>query len=523
MKVHDANKKLSMANGDAISGSSLSLMPPTLFSGVTRSAPSFAINIPSISGSVGLGGSNLFNDVITVQTLLNNHKANLDIDGISGPKTIEAIQKFQTDTFGWPNPDGRVDVNGQTWLALLSTPASTGSSENSGSGGTGNSNPIPAGPIGVVNVPPATTTTTATNSSNDILSEINTSGAGFQSTKQDGNFSDFGVDASSRMAKTDQIRIEPYASLFVEIASKHGVPPALLAGIASRETRGNNILTGDGGNGVGIMQVDKRFHPERTQKILNAPVSQQIRVGIEMGGEVFSEMLAGITSKFPGWTLAWQLRGATAAYNAGLGTVQTQAGMDIGTTFDDYSADVWERAKHYASLVGFKGMPLDNQAPPPQQQPTTAPPVIAPPTTAPPISSPTSETTNGEPGTANFNLNEFHSKDGTPVPIELYPNIQALMENLEVIRTAIGNRPLIVSSGYRSPTHNASIPGASSGSKHTLGQAADIVVDGMHPDTVHDIILRLIEEGSISEGGLGRYNFHTHYDIRGTAARWDRR
>ena len=76
----------------------------------------------SISFSVGrMGGKNKPDDVITVQQLLDQVRVAqggpvipLDVDGLCGPKTIDAIQKFQIHHFGWKGADGRVDPNGPT-------------------------------------------------------------------------------------------------------------------------------------------------------------------------------------------------------------------------------------------------------------------------------------------------------------------------------------------------------------------------------------------------------------------------
>lgn len=71
----------------------------------------------SISKSVGSGGSNLEMDVFYVQALLNywrskNGRAEIKVDGITGPKTIRAIEDFQRIKTGWV--DGRVDANGRS-------------------------------------------------------------------------------------------------------------------------------------------------------------------------------------------------------------------------------------------------------------------------------------------------------------------------------------------------------------------------------------------------------------------------
>ena len=54
------------------------------------------------------------------------------------------------------------------------------------------------------------------------------------------------------------------------------------------------------------------------------------------------------------------------------------------------------------------------------------------------------------------------------------------------------------------------------------GKAADIRVKGMSPGEVATVIERLIDEGMMEQGGIGVYDEDgfTHYDCRGTRARW---
>jgi peptidoglycan hydrolase-like protein with peptidoglycan-binding domain len=78
----------------------------------------------SLQRSVGWGGRNLPQDVVTVQYLLNCVPSGkggpfpeLAVDGLVGPKTIGAIRKFQRAAFG--HADGRVDPNKRTIQTLL--------------------------------------------------------------------------------------------------------------------------------------------------------------------------------------------------------------------------------------------------------------------------------------------------------------------------------------------------------------------------------------------------------------------
>jgi uncharacterized protein YcbK (DUF882 family) len=121
--------------------------------------------------------------------------------------------------------------------------------------------------------------------------------------------------------------------------------------------------------------------------------------------------------------------------------------------------------------------------------------------------------------TTNFSLSEFESKDGSETPGILQKNIKELAKNLQVLRDHFG-KPIKVNSGYRSPEHNARVGGGKR-SQHLLGTAADIVIDGVSNDLIADTIEQFIREGKMQQGGLGRYDDFTHYDIRGVKARWD--
>lgn len=77
-----------------------------------------------LTDSVGSSAENRFNDVVVVQTLLNQNIASLaphapiEIDGKCGPLTIDLIIAFQYKVVGLKHPDGRVDPDGQTYKAL---------------------------------------------------------------------------------------------------------------------------------------------------------------------------------------------------------------------------------------------------------------------------------------------------------------------------------------------------------------------------------------------------------------------
>lgn len=121
--------------------------------------------------------------------------------------------------------------------------------------------------------------------------------------------------------------------------------------------------------------------------------------------------------------------------------------------------------------------------------------------------------------TENFSREEFDCSDGSEMPTDVQLNIAELAVQLQIIRAHF-NAPIKVNSAYRSLEHNRKI-GSKDTSQHVLGKAADIVVKGYTPDEVADAIEFLIMTGMIKEGGVGRYNTFTHYDIRGERARWN--
>lgn len=76
----------------------------------------------TISGSVGAGGINRYNDVAEIQELLNTRlpagMRSLRIDGDYGPLTAAAIENVQRRFVGLSRPDGRIDPHGPTLRAL---------------------------------------------------------------------------------------------------------------------------------------------------------------------------------------------------------------------------------------------------------------------------------------------------------------------------------------------------------------------------------------------------------------------
>ena len=121
--------------------------------------------------------------------------------------------------------------------------------------------------------------------------------------------------------------------------------------------------------------------------------------------------------------------------------------------------------------------------------------------------------------TKNFHADEFKCKDGTPVPMEYKINLIELATNLQVLRDVL-KRKITITSGYRSPSHNKKIKGASK-SSHLTAKAADIKVEGLTPRQVKIQIEELIKRGMMKNGGIGLYATWLHVDV-GTPRRWSK-
>src|SRR5574343_967551 len=121
--------------------------------------------------------------------------------------------------------------------------------------------------------------------------------------------------------------------------------------------------------------------------------------------------------------------------------------------------------------------------------------------------------------TKNFTREEFDCRDGTLYPSKwIESRLKPLCLQLEVIRESIGE-PLYILSGYRTEKHNNKVGGKKK-SKHLEGIAADITCKNISSEKLYKIIFALIENGSLSDGGIGVYKNFIHYDLRVTPARW---
>ena len=104
----------------------------------------------------------------------------------------------------------------------------------------------------------------------------------------------------------------------------------------------------------------------------------------------------------------------------------------------------------------------------------------------------------------HFKVKEFACKDGSPVVfIDEY-----LWTILDILRNKI-EKPVIITSGYRTPEWNKKAGGAKY-SYHMRGMAADIKVHGMTPKEIASKLNEIVPD----ECGIIVYKNWVHFDVR---------
>lgn len=187
---------------------------------------------------------------------------------------------------------------------------------------------------------------------NAILNEFEPAGASDRTARQDRlpERGIRGVAASEAMARTDRARVMRHKEKFKEAGRRFGLAPALLAAVASRESRGGAILDargeGDNGHGFGLMQVDDRSGAPAVRE--GGPAGQP---HINQATGILRDKLDGVRQRFPGLSAVEQLEAAVSRYNGGRGLPPPDS--DRGTTGGDYMNDVWARAKFYAHVESW--------------------------------------------------------------------------------------------------------------------------------------------------------------------------
>ena len=115
--------------------------------------------------------------------------------------------------------------------------------------------------------------------------------------------------------------------------------------------------------------------------------------------------------------------------------------------------------------------------------------------------------------TEHFTLEELthtdHREfDNTPNEAEI-ANLQRLAEFLEKVKTALGGKPIMINSAYRSKQVNDAV-GSKDTSQHRLGCAADIRVPNMKPD---EVVQALMASGLEYDQIIREFDSWTHVSI----------
>lgn len=110
---------------------------------------------------------------------------------------------------------------------------------------------------------------------------------------------------------------------------------------------------------------------------------------------------------------------------------------------------------------------------------------------------------NNEKISEHFKVKEFRCKDGsTIIFVDEY-----MVSILELLRKKL-EKPIIITSGYRTPTHNEKV-GGTKYSYHMRGQAVDIKVNGIPAKKVAEELDNLVEGC-----GIIVYESWVHFDVR---------
>jgi hypothetical protein len=109
---------------------------------------------------------------------------------------------------------------------------------------------------------------------------------------------------------------------------------------------------------------------------------------------------------------------------------------------------------------------------------------------------------------AELTVTDHRTLDNTPDPVAL-ANLLRLAKFLELVKTVLGGKPIIVTSAYRSKAVNAAC-GSKETSQHRIGCAADFRVPGMTPN---EVVLAVIASDLDYDQLIREYNAWTHLSI----------
>jgi putative chitinase len=114
---------------------------------------------------------------------------------------------------------------------------------------------------------------------------------------------------------------------------------------------------------------------------------------------------------------------------------------------------------------------------------------------------------------AELTVTDHREFDNSPTQAEI-SNLQRLAQLLEQVKEAIGGKPVMVNSAFRSKAVNDAV-GSSDKSQHRHGCACDLRVPGMTPD---EVVRAVIAAGLPFDQIIREFDRWTHISIPNTEA-----
>jgi len=103
--------------------------------------------------------------------------------------------------------------------------------------------------------------------------------------------------------------------------------------------------------------------------------------------------------------------------------------------------------------------------------------------------------------------------DNSPTQAEI-DNLQQLANFLEEVKTVLGGKPVMISSGFRCKALNDAV-GSKDSSQHRIGCAADFRVPGMTPD---EVVKAIVASGLGFDQVIREFDRWTHISIPNQAS-----
>lgn len=160
---------------------------------------------------------------------------------------------------------------------------------------------------------------------------------------------------SASLIKQHLLRLKDagFDQILIDLGNKYNLPPTFLFAIASRETNCRNII-GDEGNGIGLMQIDIRYHEIAKQQKVSGQWESNPEILMDYGASLLAKNLHMAKTKLDKYPSYIQLYAAASNYNCGRAiTLSSKNGLDSDqcTTGKNYAHDVMLRKSAFDELI----------------------------------------------------------------------------------------------------------------------------------------------------------------------------